>query len=555
MASGQIAKRFDVLITEIFPDPTPSVGLPPNEFIELRNVSTAPVNLKDWKVGDRNSLSTITIAFVLQPDSVAIISSSSASVNFAKFGRTVGVSNFPSLDNDGDLIVLRSKEGTVIHAVNYSNSWYKNDLKSQGGWSLEMIDIKNPCAGSSNWRASMERIGGTPGKRNSLETSNEDVVSPVLLRTYAMDSITLVAVFDEPVDSLSASMVTKYVFDENNANPFLAIPSEPLFTEVILKFRHELKDSTVYHLTVFDIEDCSGNITGKQKVKAGLPSIADESDIIVNEILFNPKADGFDYLEIYNKSRKVIDLQQLYAANKDPTGAFTNIVHLSDIPYLVFPGEFVVFTESKGWLKQAYLTKEDQTIIELPSLPALPDDKGSVAILDAQGIIVEQLQYDSKWHFALIEKREGISLERIDYRVPAQQKDNWTSAASTAGYGTPGYQNSQFRADLQVQGFVSTHPKIFSPDNDGLDDLVIIGYQMTAPGYVANIRIYDANGRPVRYLAQNATLASQGFFTWDGLDDNLQRLPVGIYIVFTEVFNLQGKTKKFKNVITLARKL
>jgi len=32
-------------------------------------------------------------------------------------------------------------------------------------------------------------------------------------------------------------------------------------------------------------------------------------------------------------------------------------------------------------------------------------------------------------------------------------------------------------------------------------------------------------------------------------------LPVGTYIIFTEIFNLQGKKSSFKNTIVLARKL
>ncbi len=105
-----------------------------------------------------------------------------------------------------------------------------------------------------------------------------------------------------------------------------------------------------------------------------------------------------------------------------------------------------------------------------------------------------------------------------------------------------------------MQGIISISPKIFSPDNDGFDDFATISYQMTAPGYVANITIFDANGRPVRYLVKNATLALKGNFRWDGLNEKLEQLPIGVYIVFTEIFNLQGKTKKFKNVVTLARK-
>ena len=554
LVSAQTPGRFNVLITEIFADPTPSVGMPQNEFIEVKNVSSAPIDLKDWKFGSGNSLSTITSGFLLQPDSMAIICANSAVSNFTSFGKTIGVSNFPSLDNDADLIFLRSKEGVTIHAVSYNKSWYKNELKSNGGWSLEMIDTKNPCGGITNWSASIEVTGGTPGKKNSIEAKNEDLLAPVLLRTYAIDNFTIVTVFDEPVDSLAASTRTKYILDQDNANPLLAVPFGPIFTEVILKFSHALNDRTIYRLTVSDIIDCNGNRINMQTIKTGLPSMADESDIIINEILFNPKPDGYDYFELYNKSKKIIDLQYLYSANKNATGSLSNVTKLSDISYLIFPEQFIVFTSNKRWLRQSYVVKEDNNVLELPSLPSLPDDNGTLVIVNMQGKTIEELQYDSKWHFALIENKEGISLERIDYRMPAQHKDNWTSAASTAGYGTPGYQNSQFKADIQMQGTITADVNVFSPDNDGFNDLVTISYQMTAPGFAANVTIFDASGRPVRYLVKNSTLGLQGSFRWDGLDDNFQRLPVGIYIVFTEIFNLRGKTKKFKNVVTLARK-
>ena len=554
LVSAQTPRRFDVLITEIFADPSPSVGMPQNEFIEVKNVSSIPIDLKAWKFGDGNSLTTITTGLLLLPDSIAIICATSAVANFTSFGRAIGLSNFPALDNDADVIFLRSIEGITIHAVSYRKSWYGNELKSNGGWSIEMIDTKNPCAGSTNWSASIAAAGGTPGKKNSIAGINEDLVTPVLVRTYAIDSMTVAAVFDEPVDSLTASDATKYRLDKDNANPLLALPAGPLFNEVILKFSHALNDRVVYRLTVEGITDCKGNVASAQTVKTGLPSMADELDVIINEILFNPKADGYDYFELYNRSKKIIDLQYLYSANKSATGSLLNVIKLSEIPYLIFPDQFVVFTTNKRWLTQSYVVKEYSDILELPSLPSLPDDNGTLLVMNLQGKIIEELQYDSKWHFPLIENKEGISLERIDYTMATQQKDNWTSAASTAGYGTPGYQNSQFKADILMQGVISTSPKVFSPDNDGLDDMLMISYQMLTSGYVANVTIFDAQGRPVRYLATNATLALQGNIRWDGLDDDQKPLPVGIYIVFTEIFNLRGKTKKFKNVATLARR-
>lgn len=553
--TAQVASRYDILITEIFADPTPSIGLPPYEFIEIRNVSAIPQNLKDWKLGDGSSMATISISYILQPDSMMIICTNSARTIFRSFGNVIGVSNFPSLDNDADLIFLRSKDGAIIHAVSYKKSWYQNDLKANGGWTLEMIDTKNPCAGITNWKASIEPTGGTPGKMNSVNGNNKDNVAPALLRTFAIDSFTIVVVFDEPIDSLSASTPSRYLLDKNTGKPLLAIPGEPLFTDVFLQFPTRLSESTVYNVTVSGITDCAGNnISLKNKAKAGLPSLADPFDIVVNEILFNPKSDGFDFIELYNKSKKIINLQHVYLSNRSNMGVLNNTKPLSGIPYLFFPGEYLVFTENMQWLRQNYNVKYSDNVIQTTTLPSFPDDKGTLVITNQQGRIIEELQYDSKWHFGLLNNSEGISLERIDYNDQTQNKYNWTSAASTAGFATPGYQNSQFKADPKMQGLISTNPRIFSPDNDGFDDLSTIFYQMTAPGYVANITIFDAAGRPVRYLAKNATLALQGYFRWDGLDDTMKQLPVGIYIVLTEIFNLQGKTKKLKNVVTLARR-
>ena len=98
-------------------------------------------------------------------------------------------------------------------------------------------------------------------------------------------------------------------------------------------------------------------------------------------------------------------------------------------------------------------------------------------------------------------------------------------------------------------------PKIFSPDNDGRDDIATISYQVEEQGYVANVIIFDASGRTVRHLVKNDLLALKGNWNWDGLGETQNKLAVGTYIVFAEIFNLQGKKKNFKKTIVLARQL
>ena len=97
-------------------------------------------------------------------------------------------------------------------------------------------------------------------------------------------------------------------------------------------------------------------------------------------------------------------------------------------------------------------------------------------------------------------------------------------------------------------------PEIFSPDNDGQDDFATIDYRFQEPGYIANITIFNAMGRPIRYLQKNSLCGTTGTFLWDGLGEKNQLLAVGVYIIFTEMFNLKGNKKQFKNEIVLARR-
>ncbi len=554
-AIAQFASRFDVVIDELFPDPTPPVQLPNAEFIELKNVSTTAFNIRNWKLSDGSTTATITANFILQPDSFVIICANTSAALYAAFGNAIGVSNFPSLNNDADIISLYSSEGKLIHAVAYNNSWYQNAVKSEGGWSLEMIDTRNSCSGMNNWKASPNNSGGSPGKKNDADATNADDQPPALTRTATTDSITISAFFDEPLDSASAASPGNYTINNGMVQPASATVVVPLCSEVVLKLPAALKHKTVYELKAAQVKDCSGNtINQLNTARAGMPAMADSLAVIINEVLFNPRPDGFDYLEIYNRSNSIVDLKQLYIAGRNATGQLTGMAALSSVPWLLFPGDYRVLTENRLWLQQQYLVKDPSLIMELPYLPSLPDDKGTIVLLNMQGAIIDELHYDHSWHFALVSEKEGVALERLSYNEPTQVKSNWSSAASTVNYGTPGYPNSQLMADAQLQGQVAITPAVFSPDNDGFNDFATIDYQFGTPGYVATIRIFDANGRIVRHLVNNASLTATGRFRWDGLDDGLNKLPVGIYIVLTEIFNLQGKTKKFKQVVTLARR-
>ncbi len=551
---SQTANRYDIVIDEIMADPTPQVGLPNNEWIELKNVSSVAINLLGFRINDLSGQSGAMPSYLLKPDSFLIVCTSSAVAAMAAFGSTVSVTSFPSLNNDGDLLSIISPQGKIIHAVNYSSSWYQNELKKQGGWTLEMIDTKNPCSGFNNWIASVDVKGGTPGKKNSVEAFNADKISPKLLRAFATDSLNITLVFDEPLDSLKAAAVNSYSVSDGIGVLQFVTAMAPVFDRLNLKLNSFLSRNKVYTITANNITDCAGNVIGSKNIaRVGLASVADSFDVVVNEILFNPKPNGADYIEIYNRSQKIIDTKQLYIANRNSTNIISSITQLSLENQLLFPGDFLVVTEDPQNVMQQYVTTNPDAFIQASSLPSFNDDKGVVIILNAQGKIVDEVMYSDKWHFALISNTEGVSLERIDYNAPSIQ-NNFHSAATSVGYGTPGYKNSQFRIDAQAQGEIVITPEIFSPDNDGIDDFATISYKFPSQGYVTSITIFDASGRPVRYLKKNALSGIKGNYIWDGLGEKQQKLQQGIYIICTEIFNTDGRKKQFKNTIVLARR-
>jgi Lamin Tail Domain/CHU_C Type IX secretion signal domain len=552
---SQPIQRYAVVISEVMADPSPAVALPNTEYIELRNTTNQPINLNGWKLSDGNSTATININFILQPDSSVVICTNSAAAALAALGTTIGVSNFPSLDNDADLIYLRSPQGSTIHAIAYNNAWYNNAVKSDGGWSLEMIDTKNPCTGAANWKPSEDSKGGTPGKKNSVDGSNKDNAPPALVRAFATDSITITLVFNEPLDSVKAAMASNYQISDGIIinNNIVAIP--PLYDRVVLKLNTAIVRNKTYKVTMNGVTDCAGNTIGiYNTAQAGWATVADSLDVVINELLFNPKPDGVDYLELYNRSAKIINLKDLYIGNRSSSGIVSSVKQIVAEDRLLFPQQYVVLTEDAAVLQQQYLIKDAAAVIVLPSMPSYPDDKGVAILLNAQGKIIDELRYDEKWHFKLIDNNEGVALERINYNSSTNIADNWHSAATSAGYGTPGYQNSQYTAASIAAGRITVTPAVFSPDNDGFDDNAFINYQFDNPGFVCNITIYNANGRPVKFVTRNALCGLKGSYRWDGLDENNQKLPIGTYVVLTEVFTLNGKTQKFKNSITLARR-
>ena len=550
-------QQFDVLITELMADPAPVVNLPNYEYIELYNNSGVDLDLKNWRIGDSsNSYIVSPKRFIFKADSFLILCSTTATTHLQSYGTVKAPSGFPSLNNTGDVIQLTSPSGLNIHTVIYTDDWYGSSIKKDGGWSLELIDRSNPCNGSKNWKASEANDGGTPGKLNSVNGIQPDITAPRLERAYVLADTIIRLVFNETLLPGSITWPSNYSCVPSVGSITSATLHGFEKKEVELHFSTKLQSNVVYCITVQNISDCSLNTVNYfNSTKFGIPLAVDSGDLLINEILFNPKPNSYDFIEIYNQSDKLLDIHHLKIANRNSLGEMDNSIAIADLPYLCFPKTYIVLTYDKANLVLNYPCKEENAIIENTHLPSMNDDEGYVLLLKPNGDRLDELHYSEKWHFPLLDDVEGVSLERISVSKPTQDEQNWHSAASVVGFATPTSINSQtYTGTNDLSNAISCEPTVFSPDNDGIKDYLTIAYNFDQPGNVCTIKVFDIDGLLIKTIIANATLNQNGSFRWDGTNQDGRALPYGYYIIAIETYNLTGKIQHYKTSCVVAGK-
>lgn len=631
---------FDVVFNEIMVDINPApLGLPEYQYVELYNTTDFELWLSDCNFvaegQSERTFPTVSIA----PKGFLILSKDDE--DLADFGKNVNILGSSDLSQSGKELLLQDAAGNLISYVNYTDQWYDDENKADGGWSLEKIDPENFCGTKTNWTASTDISGGTPGTKNSVFAENLDETLPEVVQVSVISSNHLLVQFSKNV-AFSASLDTaNYEVANGIGNPISVSLSDTSYATVHLYFENQFTDAQANTLTISNIyDDCQNqmeqtavdftyflinpkyvwvlnenqlqlkfsetvllsslmelsnfevnigigspsqairdaedpsliylqfenefenaqtykiSISGVQDVNQNTMLDAEmeftyytaqPNDLVINELLFNPVPNGADFVELYNRSIFPINISDMRIAKRDAeTDEIINVYTISEQNYMLNAGEYLVLSVDTAVIQADFETAGK--FLQLSSMPSYPDDEGVVVILNAKDSIIDEFRYSDDMHYALLSNEEGVSLERIDYDQPTTDEGNWHSAAQNVGFATPGYQNSQYKniGDVEMQDEITLNPQVFSPDNDGYDDLMTINYEFAESGYVANVVVYDVKGRLIKTLAQNELLPIAGYWTWDGLNETNEKARIGIYAVIVEVFDLSGNVKTYK---------
>src|SRR5690606_13308736 len=121
-----------------------------------------------WQLSDATSTTTLK-KYQLLPNTYLILCANADTSLFSNYGPTMGLASWPSLNNSSDIIKITDSIGNLIDSVAYTDLWYADDVKNDGGFTLELIRPNDSCAAyNQKWRASNHPDGGTPGNQNSI---------------------------------------------------------------------------------------------------------------------------------------------------------------------------------------------------------------------------------------------------------------------------------------------------------------------------------------------------------------------------------------------------
>jgi len=519
------------------------------EFVEIVNICTDQVNIRDWYFSNRHSSVRIQGSVVLKPGEYLVLTSdSSAFYNYflPTPAPIIIPSRWPGLSNAGDSIILKDPTGAVNDQLGYDGTW---GIKA--GKSLEKKLPELDSQEKSNWGVSISTLGATPGLINSvtpllydlsldsvrispdwgeLDTRYElrvDISNPGRLKS---DQSRLV-VYDRKLKEQPIASDDVSPLDPGTGKTML-IPIDPL--------------SSGFHpivaVLVWVSDQCSANDSGFAEIRVSFKKGA----LLLSEFMAKPLgiATGnnsiAEYVELYNPGD--VEIEICYWLISDENTGKPAII--SEEKSVTPRGYFVLASDSSIFNYPGVIAANTSV---LPRFPALNNDEDCIVLKDLNGITIDSLRYTKQWSIA-----ENISHERVFFTNP-NDLNNWRQCSLPSG-GTPGLPNSVAIATDWKKPGIKVSPNPFSPDGDGIDDETAILFRLPFPSAKISVEIYDLVGRLIYQPAKAFYTSAEGAVYWDGSSKYGGRARIGMYIVrCTATDAVSDKSVGYVTTLVVAR--
>lgn len=523
------------------------------EWVEFYNKSTEPISISGWKMSDNGTTKT-TISnspITIPPQSYFIVTADTSFKNYYTVAVPVFVASFSALNNTTpDAVVLFDNQNRMIDSVYYNQSW-----GGTNGNSLQRFDIFSTSSDSSNWRSAAP----SAGIENIVARKNFDIEIKRISFTKNAGGTSIHAVILNSGRQTANSLSVKLIHDANN--------------DSVVQVNELLSTSTVSSILPFDSTtvsyDLNVTIQGKQRVIVSAEFLLDEriqnnigfatitnsfppGSFVINEIMYEPASGNAEFIELVNRSGDTIDVADWNLMDQLSATGSRAIIQLSLSSKRIPPNGFILVAGDSSIFTQ-FPSLVNQNVVIHPSL-SLNNSGEDIILSDLTDTRIDSVRYSPLWHLKNV-TTTGRSLERINPALQSNDNRNWSSSVAKNG-SSPGQSNSIYTASVSPASTLSLSPNPFSPDNDGFEDFLSINYTLPSNSSIIRVRFYDVTGRLIRRLVQSEPSPSSGSIIWNGLDDNGNRVRIGMYIILFEALdNFGGVARTMKDVAVVARKL
>ena len=423
----------------------PSTGEP--EWVELYNRTNSSINLKKWKFSDAASTITITNSDIeILPDSYIVLSRDSSILNYFNVGSEIIEFSLPALNNTGDAVVIKDSLGIIIDSLSYLPSWGGNT----GGKSLERISVEDSSLFASNWGTSNSIFKATPGFINSITKKDFDI---------AVEDILFNPEFPIEGDTIAVSAKVKnlgnneanfslQLFEDTNLDSIpdlllgslqnlLIIPDDSAVFNFSYSIENIQSERAFFARAVFSPDQDTTNNELYKTIEPGLPA----QSIVVNEIMYTPVGGEPEWIELFNRTNLIINLNGWKINDVFSTPATATI----NEDVFIQPNSSLILSRNISIYDYHRLIPSEVFVLPIPTLN---NDVDGVVLKDIRGLQMDSVLYSNQWGGT-----NGYSLERLSVNASSNLPTNWGTSIDIE-QSTPGRINSltpkQF--DLSVAG-------------------------------------------------------------------------------------------------------
>lgn len=424
------AGGFDSLIVnEIMYAPTAGTG---EEWFELYNKSSSPVNLQNWKWKDATAtIQTITTQPVFIPAGGFVVVCQDSNSVKSFYPQNTGIylqsSGWSALNNTGDNLVLFNSTGIVIDSLTFTSAWGG----STGNRSLERISYTAPSVNQTNWGTCISPAGATPNRVNSLTPKPHDLALNRITfsRTNPSigDTLGIIAQIRNRGLNSAPSFTVSYYDDYNRDS--IPTPNElnaTLNSTAVLNpgdsanyTYNVILDSAGFRQYIAVVTYAPDEDTTNNKRAAGIEVAGGSTAgrVLINEIMYSLPFGESDWVELYNNSDSTVNLKNWKVQDNTSTQ-----VVITNSDYFLNPRQYVVIAKDTT-VFQKHPGLQSERVILNSNFPALNNTGGdAVIIYKIDGTLSDRVDFLTSWGGTT------TSLERIDINGLSNNSINWTSS-------------------------------------------------------------------------------------------------------------------------------